>query len=78
MEKKGKFDYILLETTGLADPGKMRFAEFNKYQLSYKSVFHCYRTLFFQAMAWGAYRELFASCEYSWSHQLFHQEACVG
>ena len=21
MEKKGKFDYILLETTGLADPG---------------------------------------------------------
>ena len=23
MEKKGKFDYILLETTGLADPGKL-------------------------------------------------------
>ena len=22
MEKKGKFDYILLETTGLADPGR--------------------------------------------------------
>ena len=22
MEKQGKFDYILLETTGLADPGK--------------------------------------------------------
>lgn len=22
MKKKGKFDYILLETTGLADPGK--------------------------------------------------------
>lgn len=22
MTKKGKFDYILLETTGLADPGK--------------------------------------------------------
>jgi len=21
MEKRGKFDYILLETTGLADPG---------------------------------------------------------
>ena len=21
MEKKGKFDYILLETTGIADPG---------------------------------------------------------
>jgi G3E family GTPase len=21
MQKKGKFDYILLETTGLADPG---------------------------------------------------------
>lgn len=28
MEKKGKFDYILLETTGLADPGKMHFEEF--------------------------------------------------
>lgn len=23
MEKKGKFDYILLETTGLADPGNV-------------------------------------------------------
>lgn len=23
MEKKGKFDYILLETTGLADPGNI-------------------------------------------------------
>src|ERR1700761_7002523 len=23
MEKKGKFDYILLETTGLADPGNL-------------------------------------------------------
>ncbi|KAF5912746.1 hypothetical protein HPG69_007736 [Diceros bicornis minor] len=23
MQKKGKFDYILLETTGLADPGKI-------------------------------------------------------
>lgn len=23
MEKKGKFDYILLETTGLADPGDL-------------------------------------------------------
>lgn len=22
MQKKGKFDYILLETTGLADPGR--------------------------------------------------------
>ena len=22
MEKRGKFDYVLLETTGLADPGK--------------------------------------------------------
>lgn len=27
MEKKGKFDYILLETTGLADPGMTHFAE---------------------------------------------------
>lgn len=25
MEKKGKFDYILLETTGLADPGMTHF-----------------------------------------------------
>lgn len=23
MKKQGKFDYILLETTGLADPGKI-------------------------------------------------------
>ena len=23
MKKKGKFDYVLLETTGLADPGPM-------------------------------------------------------
>jgi len=23
MKKKGKFDYILLETTGLADPGNL-------------------------------------------------------
>ena len=27
MEKKGKFDYILLETTGLADPGITYFTE---------------------------------------------------
>lgn len=27
MVKKGKFDYILLETTGLADPGIAYFAE---------------------------------------------------
>lgn len=27
MAKKGKFDYILLETTGLADPGITYFAE---------------------------------------------------
>lgn len=26
MKKKGKFDYILLETTGLADPGLCCFA----------------------------------------------------
>lgn len=32
MEKKGKFDYILLETTGLADPGIAHFAEL-KYKL---------------------------------------------
>lgn len=29
MEKKGKFDYILLETTGLADPGKKEFKLYN-------------------------------------------------
>lgn len=23
MQKKGRFDYIILETTGLADPGEM-------------------------------------------------------
>lgn len=38
MEKKGKFDYILLETTGLADPGKK---EFQENHLMYKSVFDC-------------------------------------
>lgn len=27
MEKKGRFDYILLETTGLADPGITHFAD---------------------------------------------------
>lgn len=30
MEKKGKFDYILLETTGLADPGIAHSALLNK------------------------------------------------
>lgn len=30
MEKKGKFDYILLETTGLADPGITYSALLNK------------------------------------------------
>lgn len=35
MEKKGKFDYILLETTGLADPGITHFAEL-KYNLPYE------------------------------------------
>ena len=25
MSKRGKFDYILLETTGLADPGSLPF-----------------------------------------------------
>lgn len=25
MQKRGKFDYILLETTGLADPGSSHF-----------------------------------------------------
>lgn len=30
MEKKGKFDYILLETTGLADPGNTHFLIYNK------------------------------------------------
>lgn len=32
MEKKGKFDYILLETTGLADPGMTHFAELKNNQ----------------------------------------------
>lgn len=35
MKKKGKFDYILLETTGLADPGNTHFAEL-KYNLLYE------------------------------------------
>lgn len=30
MEKKGKFDYILLETTGLADPGNALEAKFRQ------------------------------------------------
>lgn len=30
MEKKGKFDYILLETTGLADPGNILFSFLDK------------------------------------------------
>lgn len=30
MEKKGKFDYILLETTGLADPGIIHSALLKK------------------------------------------------
>lgn len=33
MEKKGKFDYILLETTGLADPGTTRLAKLKQEQL---------------------------------------------
>lgn len=37
MEKKGKFDYILLETTGLADPGITHFANRSQDQLSYES-----------------------------------------
>ena len=28
MEKKGKFDYILLETTGIADPGLVKLLTF--------------------------------------------------
>lgn len=36
MEKKGKFDYILLETTGLADPGMAHFAGL-KYKQSYET-----------------------------------------
>ena len=27
MEKRGRFDYILLETTGLADPGQFSLRE---------------------------------------------------
>lgn len=33
MEKKGKFDYILLETTGLADPGITHSAELKYNQI---------------------------------------------
>ena len=29
MKKRGKFDYILLETTGLADPGNTLFKTIN-------------------------------------------------
>ena len=45
MEKRGKFDYILLETSGLADPGKA--ALFSYELLVQSSVFrsHCYYVL---------------------------------
>lgn len=33
MEKKGKFDYILLETTGLADPGNKHLLKFEDLSL---------------------------------------------
>lgn len=39
MEKKGKFDYILLETTGLADPGTTHSEKLKCEHLSYKSLF---------------------------------------
>lgn len=29
MQRRGKFDYILLETTGLADPGSSRYCFHN-------------------------------------------------
>lgn len=51
MEKKGKFDYILLETTGLADPGSMRSAKVAAFILRICIWF----ILVFQALAWGWY-----------------------
>ena len=37
MEKRGKFDYILLETTGLADPGKYdAFRDWSKILLLFR------------------------------------------
>lgn len=42
MSKRGKFDYILLETTGLADPGNVQH-----YKLIYvKNKIYYYRTIF--------------------------------
>lgn len=31
MSKKGRFDYIILETTGLADPGEKHFSDVANY-----------------------------------------------
>lgn len=51
MKKKGRFDYILLETTGLADPGKyMLHAQLLKMHSLQLFVFH-YRTNCFTFLA---------------------------
>ena len=36
MQKKGKFDYVILETTGLADPG--RFGLYTMFIVQYLST----------------------------------------
>lgn len=38
MKQRGKFDYILLETTGLADPGKFGHSFYFKYNLILRSL----------------------------------------
>lgn len=68
MEKKGKFDYILLETTGLADPGIMFYNKF----LFCRVVALC----FVRPLPIGEYGQ-FAFFKTSGSDQLFHQEVCV-
>lgn len=39
MTKRGKFDYILLETTGLADPGNLRYRHSNTFCITYRIFF---------------------------------------
>lgn len=48
MSKRGKFDYILLETTGLADPGKYYYEEAFLYVHSKFQIQYCI-LLFFTA-----------------------------
>lgn len=61
MQKRGKFDYILLETTGLADPGSSRCVCFF---IRFYKVFICtavtspfkmyYEVVSFQLRVWVA------------------------